>query len=448
MLVRLLSEVLAALWRSVKVRPGRAPAADPPGTLLDRVRGLIERDACDEALALAQAAAERDAYSFEANLCLALALHKLHDSQRALVACEAAYRLRADDADLHDLRGSILQELGRLDEAAADYDRAVVLRPDFALARFHRGLAALLAGDFERGWDDYELRRLNALRHASAAGVEQWDGSSLAGRTIWVTREQGLGDEIMFASMLPEIIAGAGRCLVECDARLVPIFQRSFPAAIVFASRPDGELPPALRGEKVHFAVGSGSLARFLRRRAEAFPPHAGYLRADAGRVEQWRQRLAALGPGLKVGISWTGGVRKTRRALRSIPLAEWAPILKIPGTRFVSLQYTPGAAEQAASAGVVHWPEAIEDLEHTAALACALDLVVSVCTSIVHLTGALGRPAWVLAPHAPEWRYGAAGETMIWYPSVRMFRQPAPGDWRAPIAAVAERLARAGQER
>ncbi len=414
--------------------------------LRELVDALIERDACDKALAVAQSAVARDPGSYQAKFCVALAHHKRHDSAAALAACEAARQLRADDAELHDLHGAILQECGRLDEAIAEYDRALALRPDFVLARFHRALAALLTGDFARGWDGYELRRLNERRHASGRGVAQWDGSPLAGRTLWVTREQGLGDEIMFASLIPEVMAGAGRCLLECDARLVALFRRSFPGATVFASLPGGELPQALHGERVDLAAGAGSLPRFLRSSPSAFPRHEGYLRADPQRVDRWRQRLAALGPGRKVGISWSGGVRKTRRALRSLDLAQWVPILKTAGSHFVSLQYTAGAAQEAGAFGVAHWQEAIDDLDEMAALVCALDLVISVCTSAVHLAGALGRPAWVLTPYAPEWRYGMAGESMIWYPSVRLFRQSAPGDWRKPVASVAARLGEAAQ--
>src|SRR6185436_8166228 len=153
----------------------------------------------------------------------------------------------------------------------------------------------------------------------------------------------------------------------------------------------------------------------------------SGYLKADPQHVARWRERLAALGPGHKVGLSWTGGVPRTRRELRSLSLDQLQPLLAMPGFRFISLQYTAGARDEVeawrARSGIAveHWPEAIADYDQTAALVCALDLVVSVCTSLVHLGGALGRPVRVLAPISPEWRYGFAGEAMPWYPSVRV---------------------------
>ena len=431
----------------IHLRRAYALAPEAPGTLRDLVIALIEYDMCDKALSVAAQAVERDRESYEAVLCLGLAHQKLHNPARALACYESAARMRADDAELHDARGSAFQELGRLDEALAAYDRALALRPDFPLASFHRALARLLLLDFERGWPDYELRRTGAARAPHPAVAPRWDGASLTGRTILLRREQGLGDEIMFASMLPDLLRMAGHCIIECDPRLRALLRRSFPAATVFGAIPDESLPHSVAGRDIAFEADMGSLPLHLRRRAADFRRHEGYLKADPERTAYWRERLAQLGPGLKVGISWAGGVRKTRRALRSIALPEWLPVLGTAGARFVSLQYTPGAAGEAADLEarhgirIEHWPEAIEDYDETAALVCALDLVISVCTSVVHLGGALGRPVWVMAPYSPEWRYGFSGDAMPWYSSVRVFRSPAYGDWPPVIAAVAQAM-------
>lgn len=433
MLKKLLASLLA----------GGRPAA-PVAGVHRAVIELVEADRTDDALAVAATAVARAPRAYEAQLALGLAWHKSHEPGRALACCDTAALLHAGDPALHDLRGAALQELGKLDEALVEYERALALDPDFVHARYHRGLLRLLRGEFAQGWDDYELRRadVHSALHAGAAAsvLPYWDGSTLDGRRILVRREQGLGDEIMFASLVPQLAAGAGQVLLECDPRLRRLFARSFPAIEVLddASQAAG---------RADVEAGAASLARFLRRSTADFPRHSGYLQADPGRVAHWRQRLSALGDGPKIGISWTGGVRRTRRAVRSVPLQQWSPILQVPGTHFVSLQYTEGAAGELAQAAARdgirahHFPEAIADYEETAALVGALDLVVSVCTSVVHLAGALGRPAWVMAPLSPEWRYGFSGEAMPWYPSVRIFRQRAHAQWAPVIDAVAQAL-------
>jgi len=426
-----------------QLRHAYAAAPDTPGLLHDLVGALIESDLCDKALSVASAALERDASSYEANVSAGFAYQKLHQPHRALTYYETARQVRGDDPVLYAYRGSVMQELGRLDEALADFERALALWPDFPLARFHRGIARLLAGDYAGGWEGYELRPRSYAPHPD---IPVWDGASLHGRTLLVLREQGLGDEIMFASLLPELIGTAGKVIVECDDRLRPIFTRSFPRASFFASIPGGGLPYRVFRQHIDAAIGAGSVARFLRRSASDFPRHDGYLVADPVRAGRWRERLDGLGPQLKVGISWVGGVRQTRRAQRSLPLEQLLPILRTPGVRFISLQYTPGAGEEvdalkASGVAVDHWPEAIADYEETAALVHSLDLVISVCTSLVHLAGAIGRPTWVMAPHSPEWRYGLRGEAMPWYPSVRVFRQPAYQLWARVIDSVREEL-------
>lgn len=423
----------------------RAYGADPraPDALRELVTTLIQADNLRKAKEVAGAAVAADAGWHEARVLLGIVHQKAHEPFQALEHYGAALAMRPSDPEVHDLRGSTYHELGRLDEAIAEYDRALALRPDYSYALFHRGLARLLLGDFARGWDGYEVRKLSVESSVPVRRFPEWKGDSLAGRTLLVRREQGLGDEIMFASMLPELVRAARHCVLECEPRLLRLFSRSFPQATVFSALPDGSLPPRIARMPVDVECAAGTLPRYLRRSSDSFPKDPGYLTADAARVAHWRARLAEKGDGLAVGISWTGGVRRTRRAMRSLPLADWLPLLRVPHARFVSLQYTPDAAEeiaelrQAQGITMEHWPEAIEDYDETAALVCALDLVVSVCTSVVHLGGALGRPVWVLAPYSPEWRYGFKGPGMPWYSSVRVYRQPRYGEWEPVVEEV-----------
>jgi len=371
-------------------------------------------------------------------------------------AAIAEYRLAVaaspGQAELWYNLGNAYMEVTRSGEAIAAYDRALACNPDYADAHFNRALALLRAGQWAAGWPGYEWRFRKTDEPTAWRDFDcpVWDGRSLAGRTLVVWGEQGLGDEIMFASCLPRLLAAGHRVAIECAPQLRALFQRSFAPAPVHAR---GELT-AGRDDAFHVPIGSLP----LRSGAGAGPPFApgGYLQADPERVARWRERLAGLGSGLKVGISWRGGTAATRTSRRSIELERWLPVLRVPGARFVSLQYTReydalAAFSRTHDVGVTAWPEAIESFEETAALMAALDLVISVCNTAVHLGGALGRPVWVMAPHSAEWRYGVSGEAMSWYPSVTMLRQGAPGDWEPVIATAAAKLralaAGAGQQ-
>lgn len=357
---------------------------------------------------------------------------------------------REPELSLCHLRlGHALETLGEFDQAMACYDRAIELEPDAVQAHVNRAALRLLRGDFAGGWPEYEWR-LREPMHAPIYGrfpQPMWDGSPLQGRSLLVYAEQGVGDEIMYASCLPELIARGERCVIDCNPRLASLFRRSFPGATVHAGIQTVTPGWVRKGEPVDLRLPIASLPLYLRRSAADFPRHQGYLKPDPARVEARRRRLDALGPGLKVGLSWRGGVPKTGRAMRSLSLEQLLPVLRLEGIHFVSLQYDeyrPELQELRHRHGVeIHdWPDAIADLEETAALQCALDLTLTVCTAAAHMAGALGRPVWIMAPVKPEARYGLSGDTMPWYPSARLFRQAVFGDWSGVVAQVAASLA------
>lgn len=347
-----------------------------------------------------------------------------------------------NDAELHGNRGIALQDLGRIDEALASYKRALELEPENRWVRFHCSLARLLVHDFQNAWPDYEIRLLNEDLPKREFPYLRWDGSSLAGKTLLVHAEQGLGDEIMFASCLPDVIAQAGHCVIECNEKLASIFRRSFPTATIHdGTQHDGlewlsEMPP------IDCYVPIGSLPLYFRQHRTDFPDHNGYLKADEARTKFWCQTLDSLGPGLKVGLSWRGGTHQSRQSYRSLPLEQLLPLLEVDGVHFVNLQYGDCEAEIESLAEkhgcIVHrFPEAIADYDETAALVSALDLVISVCTAVIHLGGALGKTVWVMAPIGPEWPFGTSSELMYWYPKSRMFRSPLVLDWQEVVEKI-----------
>jgi len=375
----------------------------------------------------------------DAHQVLGLSLLESQDYVGAAEAFERCVGLAPGTLGAHMNLGDAYLHCGRFAEAMERLRWVIANEPNNHIARWNYAHLQLADRDFERGWDNYEYR-WHALEGGYAtAYLPPWRGEPLAGKSLLVLGEQGLGDQIMFASCYREVIERARECAIVCEPRLAALFRRSFPEARVFAS--DAVDQRVVR--TADYEVQAGSLPGVFRRSESAFPRHSGYLRADATRIAAWRQRLEELGGGVKVGLSWRGGSAKTRTRLRTIPIAQLAPLLGVEGCTFVSLQYGPCDDEirdavETLGVAIHHFPEVIPDYDETAALVSALDIVVTVCTSIVHLSGALDRQVWVLVPSVPEWRYCFRDETLPWYPSARLFRQ-APGEsWERTIAQIA----------
>lgn len=375
-----------------------------------------------------------------------LLLNELDSVGEAKRLFEAALQTRPGYIDARLNLGLARLHAGEREAAIAEFDAVLRLDAGNAEARLNRAIARLAlrrwSDEKNSAWDEYEARK--------AAGpywiprpyaFPEWDGSAAPGKTLLIYGEQGLGDEIMFASCVVEAQARVGHSIVECAPKLAPLFARSFEACDVVGLR-QGEPADWLSSARpVDMQIAVGSLPRLFRRTGAAFPAPPGYLRADPGRIEAWRERLDSLGLRPKIALSWRGGTRHTRAARRSIPVAQLASMLRSVPAEFVSLQYD-GTDEDIAlfkesGLNLHQWPQAIADYEETAALLCGVDLVLSVCTALIHLGGALGRPVWVMVPAHPEWRYGESGEDMPWYPSVRLLRQDAAGDWGPLLARL-----------
>jgi tetratricopeptide (TPR) repeat protein len=372
------------------------------------------------------------------------------DYERGTAHIKTALDLNRGDSGVWCNYSMVLLHEGRLAEAISVCDQLLAVNPGLDAARLNRAHANLKLGRFAEAWPDYEARKLTRSNYIPRPYVfPKWRGEPLTGKTVLVYAEQGLGDEIMFASCLPDLIARAGKCVLECTPRLERLLRRSFPGATLHAAeQSDVDISWLAQVGPVDYQVALGSLPGFFRRQWSDFPQHACYLRADSARVEHWRGRLRALGTGPHIGISWRGGMTSTRRLLRSMQLSELRPLVQRKDAVFVSLQYGECRAEieallQSAGMRVHHWQEAIDDYDETAALVGALDLVISVQTAVVHLAGALGKPAWVLVSSVPEWRFLKSGDAMPWYSSVRLFRQQQAGQWQPVVTEIAAELAR-----
>jgi tetratricopeptide (TPR) repeat protein len=344
------------------------------------------------------------------------------------------------------IRVDALTHLGRYDEALPLLDKEIERRPFEPGLRFPRAEVHLLNERFGAGWDDYAYRNLSSTKHLRMVAFPQWQGEPLAGKSILILAEQGLGDQVMFASCLPDLLAlGPARVVVEAVDRVAPTLARSFPTCEVVATKQDAGLEWVRDLGPMDFFTPIGDLPRHFRREPADFPCHPGYMSADPQRVEHWRRALGALGPHPKIGVSWRGGTEQTRTVVRTMSASQLAGLAARVDAHWICLQYgdvTEGL-EHAQQAGMSlhYWKEAITDLDEFAALISALDLVVTVCNTTVHYAGAVGKEVWVMSPRVPEWRYGLRFASMPWYPTSRMYRQPEDGDWDGVLTAVGRDL-------
>jgi tetratricopeptide (TPR) repeat protein len=434
-----------AARRAIALDPGRAQGFEELAMVLRAQQRLADAEsAARQAIALAGQDAR----------CLAGLGLILKDAGRVREARAIYQSLQSRLGSEKSPPASLCQSLGTLAlECAGDLDaargwfRKAAQGGESVEATLSESVADLLEWRFSSGWEKFEARKRllgHRDRHELFAGIPQWDGTPLRGLRLLVYGEQGVGDEIMYASMLPDLQRDVDDVTFMCDARTQPLISRSFPRVEVLRATQEGV--DAVRS-RVAYAHAVGSLGRFYRPDAAAFPPRAGYLRTDRAMVEAWRARLRELPGQPKIGISWRGGLQHTGRHRRSLSLERLEKVLRIPGAAWVSLQHGEVREEIAGFArstgiSVNAFPDVTNDLDELASLIDALDFVVTVCNTTVHVAGALDKPLLVLAPAVPLWSYGIRGDRMLWYPSARVLRQDSDESWSAAIAQVEQAVA------
>jgi Flp pilus assembly protein TadD len=381
----------------------------------------------DAVLALRNAVAAAPSHA-EAHLNLGNALADLDDTAAAEAHMRRAIALQPDLAEAHASLGFLLTGRGDLPAAVAACQRAIDLQPDFAVAQWNQGIAYLLAGRMTEGWAKYEWRKRRFPAAFDAPPGPEWDGSPLSGRTLLVLAEQGFGDTIQLCRYLPPLVVAGAQIVLECAPQLMGLL-RCLPGAAL--------IPPRARRPAYDVWADQMSLPRLCDTTLATIPSAGGYLRADPARMAVWARRLP---DGLRVGLVWAGNPAHSNDRRRSVPVGALAPLLAAAPGAFVSLQVGPRAAE-AGHFGLADNAPALTDFAETAALVAGLDLVITVDTAVAHLAGALGIPAWVMLPHAPDWRWLLHRTDSPWYRSLRLFRQDRPGDWPGVIARVATAL-------
>ncbi|MGA3044997.1 MAG: tetratricopeptide repeat-containing glycosyltransferase family protein [Terracidiphilus sp.] len=395
--------------------------------------------------------------------------------ENAAYLIRKAIAIKGNAATYHSNLGNVLQAQGKLAEAGACYQRALVLKPDLgevwvnlgnifkaqrevnsSLTCYRRALALnpdlaeaavgesmalLLSGEFTSGWIHFDRRWETKDFNTPMRAYPQplWKGEKLAPGQLLIWGEQGIGDEIMFAGLMPDVIRTANGCVLDCDARLRPLFARSFPDVDVvsgFGSESHPEL-------EISAHLPSGSLPRLFRATTDAFGSTTSpYLVADPKERERFRN---GYGDGRRmVGLAWYTK-NKTTGIGRCIELATLASLFSQPDIQWISLQYGDHSELERKT---VDTPIVLDrtvdqftDIDRFASQISAMDLVITIDNSTAHLAGALGIPTWVLLPYAPDWRWMLDRDDSPWYPTMRLFRQPQPGDWQSVVRSVKSAL-------
>lgn len=420
------------------------------GVIHERLRQLDEAVACyhrairlnpesHEALTHYRRCVELSPNAAKAYNHLGIELAKMSQQGLARDCFERAIALAPESATAHNNLGLLCKSQNRVREALDHYQKAVSLRPDYAQAQWNLSLMLLLTGQFTDGWEKFDWRRkaeLDAITDCQCHTSPTWDGSPFRNQHLLIRTEQGYGDNLQFIRYLPQVKRLGGTVTVETLPSLMKLFSQIREVDQLIENRSDSQSP--CEYDLVTYIM---DLPAILKTTVETLPRDVPYLYADIAKVNQWRPRLIT--PKFKVGIVWAGSPDHANDMNRSCGLEDIVPLTKINGVQLFSLQ--KGDHEQDL---IRHDHLPIEDLgpdlqdfSDTAAVIEQLDLVISVDTAVLHLAGALGKPAWALIPFAPDWRWLLKREDSPWYPTVKLFRQTKPDQWKDVMERIREAL-------
>lgn len=420
------NEAIACYRQALHLKPHSAPAWGNLGVAL-RAAGQ-PRDAIDcfhQALRL-----QPESPEVLNNLGNALRAEQL---PLAAVDCfREAVRLSPANAGFQTNLGNALRDLGHVAESAATLRRAISLQPDYAEAHWELAFTALLQGDFPRGFEEYEWRWRRPDFPPRQFAAPLWRGEHLAGRTLLVHAEQGAGDAIQFVRFVSRLSPFGARIVLECPPALVALFQSV-----------SGEPRVIARGDPLpefDCHVPLLSLPHRLGVTLDSLPATVPYLQAPPASGLPLPAPCDHRPAALRVGLAWRGNPQQQNDRRRSLSWAALEPLLAVPNVTFYSLQVSPPtefAGADPIRPPFINLDKLIHNYSDTAALMTQLDLIISSDTSVAHLAGALGCPVWLLLSFAPDWRWLLEREDSPWYPTMRLFRQPAPGDWTSVVQKI-----------
>ena len=345
------------------------------------------------------------------------------------------------DAEAFHNLANVYDALGRSDEALASFERAIAIEPQRAEAHFARALVLLARGEYAQGWKEYDWRWKVGAFNAPARRFAQpmWQGEPRDGQTILLHGETGLGDTLMFVRYASLVAERCATVVLECQPQLKSLLAKVKGVGQIVAQ---GDALLAFDAHSPFIA-----LPRVLGTTLETIPWSGPYVHADPALVAEWRSRIASGDPGrVKVGLVWATNPENPSSVKKSLALQTFAPLAAVPRLEVYSLQKGPAAGELASAPPGLEITDLgphLRDFADTAAVASLLELIITVDTSVAHLSGAMGLPTWVVLSHSPDWRYHLQRSDNPWYPTMRLFRQPSDGDWAAVVAEVTNALHR-----
>ena len=426
-----LSEAIACFQNTLRQNPGFPDSYKNLGDLLE------EQNKPDQAIQQYEKAIELRPDYIEAYFNMGNVFHAQGKLDKAARCYQKALQINPEHIDAYANLGKTFKDQGELEKALSCYDKGISLKPEHAELLFDRSTVLLLMGDFYEGWQGYE-RRFDRpswkTTYPHHLDIPRWDGSPFIGKTLFIHCEQGFGDILQFARYLPMVKARGGKVVFETLKPLMKLFE-GFPGVDALVEG----LSNGDQAEGCDFYMPLMSLPGLFGTSLKTIPARTPYIHAELKKIEYWNERFVK--KGLRVGLVWEG---KDTDPNRSCPIERFTALAEVQGVQWFGLQKGKAAAqaeELHRGMRLFNIGEEFDDFSDTAGAIENMDLIISIDTAVAHLTGAMGKPVWVLLKFSPDWRWLMKREDSPWYPTMRLFRQPKSGDWGAVIKRVAEEL-------
>ncbi len=399
---------------------------------------LQDEGRLDEAVTFYRRVLELNPNCADACNNIGIILNEKGQYDEAIKCYQKALQLNPNFESPYNNLAIVFKNKGNLDEAIKHYQKALQLNPTHAVIHYGLSMTFLLNGNFQEGLKEYEWRwkTKDFIQYCRNFPKPLWNGSEIKGLTILLQYEQGLGDTIQFIRYAPLIAQKGAKVIVDCQRELVSLIKNA-----------EGIQRVIMQGEELpEFDVYCPllSLPLIFNATLETIPSKVPYIMVESLLAQKWKDKIQYDNSCIKIGLVWAGKPEHKNDRNRSCPLDVFSPLSELRDVSFYSLQKGE-AAKQAENPPrgmkLIDYTEEISDFSDTAALIENLDLVLSVDTSVVHLAGALGKPVWTLLPFAPDWRWMLNRDDSPWYPTIRLFRQPIPGDWNSVIEKVSEEI-------